>query len=217
VAAQVSVPPPYQPLDSDGDAILDSLDNCRNISNTLQTDSDGDGVGDICDNCPDKSNTDQAGSDNEHRGYACEDCIDKYPLNDDQRYYCDDEWVPTHYNDYWYMTYCSLVAIEYCSPTSTTISTSTSTTTTISTTTTTQQPIVDSDGDGWSDSQEISAGTNPEDKDTDDDGYWDPNDPNPLDPNVPENLKDMIEKRTDFMKRIFLWNEFYIYLKRIII
>jgi beta-lactamase superfamily II metal-dependent hydrolase len=43
----------------------------------------------------------------------------------------------------------------------------------------------DSDGDGWPDSQEISAGTDPESVDSDGDGYWDPHDPNPLDANIP--------------------------------
>lgn len=44
---------------------------------------------------------------------------------------------------------------------------------------------VDSDGDGWSDKQELKAGTDPENKDTDSDGYWDPRDENPLDPEIP--------------------------------
>ena len=39
---------------------------------------------------------------------------------------------------------------------------------------------LDSDGDGWSDSQETRAGTNPDSVDTDNDGYWDPYDSNPL-------------------------------------
>jgi len=39
---------------------------------------------------------------------------------------------------------------------------------------------IDSDGDGWSDDQESLAGTDPFDKDTDGDGYWDPIDPNAL-------------------------------------
>ncbi len=39
--------------DSDGDGILNILDNCPFDSNALQGDVDGDGVGDICDaNCP---------------------------------------------------------------------------------------------------------------------------------------------------------------------
>ncbi len=43
----------------------------------------------------------------------------------------------------------------------------------------------DSDGDGWTDAQEQSAGTDPYRVDTDGDGYWDPQDPNPLDSNIP--------------------------------
>lgn len=43
----------------------------------------------------------------------------------------------------------------------------------------------DSDGDGWTDQQEINAGTDPYNRDTDGDGYWDPRDENPLDPDIP--------------------------------
>jgi len=45
--------------------------------------------------------------------------------------------------------------------------------------------VIDTDGDGWSDLQEERAGTNPNEPDTDGDGYWDPKDANPLDPNIP--------------------------------
>ena len=38
----------------------------------------------------------------------------------------------------------------------------------------------DSDFDGWTDTQEREAHTNPFDVDTDHDGIWDPEDPNPL-------------------------------------
>ncbi len=41
-------------LDSDGDGILDSQDNCPNIANPYQTRSDGDSLGDACD--PDSDN-----------------------------------------------------------------------------------------------------------------------------------------------------------------
>ena len=44
---------------------------------------------------------------------------------------------------------------------------------------------LDSDGDGWTDAQERAAGTAPDNRDTDADGYWDSKDPNPLDPNIP--------------------------------
>lgn len=43
----------------------------------------------------------------------------------------------------------------------------------------------DSDGDGWTDEQEIKAGTDQNVKDTDGDGLWDPKDDNPLDKNIP--------------------------------
>jgi hypothetical protein len=45
---------------------------------------------------------------------------------------------------------------------------------------------IDSDGDGWSDAQEITAATDPNNVDTDNDGYWDPYDSNPLDAEIPE-------------------------------
>jgi len=44
---------------------------------------------------------------------------------------------------------------------------------------------IDSDGDGWSDAQEITAETDPNNVDTDNDGYWDPYDSNPLDAEIP--------------------------------
>ena len=48
-------------------------------------------------------------------------------------------------------------------------------------TTAAEQPVpLDSDGDGWNDELEIKAGTNPYVKDTDNDGLWDSQDPNPL-------------------------------------
>jgi Thrombospondin type 3 repeat len=40
------------PLDSDGDTVADSSDNCPTVANTNQLDTDSDGAGDACDNCP---------------------------------------------------------------------------------------------------------------------------------------------------------------------
>jgi len=48
-----------------------------------------------------------------------------------------------------------------------------------------QFDITDSDGDGWTDIQESKAGTDPNNVDTDGDEYWDPLDPNPLNPAIP--------------------------------
>src|SRR5690606_7299046 len=64
-------------VDSDGDTIADSIDNCPETPNPDQADSDGDGIGDVCDdsdtdgdgiadnqdNCPQTPNPDQADSD----------------------------------------------------------------------------------------------------------------------------------------------------------
>jgi len=36
------------PVDSDGDGVPDTVDNCPDVYNPVQTDSDGDGIGDAC-------------------------------------------------------------------------------------------------------------------------------------------------------------------------
>lgn len=78
--------------DSDGDGIVDALDNCPQVPNPLQEDANGDGIGDACekqvfdtdkdglvdpiDNCPFVPNPDQDDSDSDGIGDACEnvDC-----------------------------------------------------------------------------------------------------------------------------------------------
>jgi hypothetical protein len=45
------------PIDSDGDGVLDSVDNCKMIANPAQADADDDGAGDSCDPCPTDANT----------------------------------------------------------------------------------------------------------------------------------------------------------------
>ncbi len=84
--------PGGQPVDTDADGTVDSLDNCPTIANADQADADGDGIGDACDsngggsgtdsdgdgvadtldNCPDTANADQADADGDGIGDACE-------------------------------------------------------------------------------------------------------------------------------------------------
>ncbi|HEX5038156.1 MAG TPA: thrombospondin type 3 repeat-containing protein [bacterium] len=73
------------PGDSDGDGIVDSVDNCPALSSHDLTDTDGDGLGNPCDddddgdtvldtsdNCPVIANTDQADRDENGVGDACQ-------------------------------------------------------------------------------------------------------------------------------------------------
>ncbi|WP_370390180.1 choice-of-anchor B family protein [uncultured Winogradskyella sp.] len=78
---------PVEPVntDLDGDTIVNSADNCPEISNQDQTDTDNDGLGDACDddddndgipdtedNCPLTSNPDQEDLDNDGIGDICD-------------------------------------------------------------------------------------------------------------------------------------------------
>jgi hypothetical protein len=47
-------------VDSDGDGVPDSSDNCVMVPNPAQHDEDADAVGDVCDNCPTVANASQA-------------------------------------------------------------------------------------------------------------------------------------------------------------
>ena len=64
-------------IDSDGDFVLDSIDNCPGNMNVSQSDSDDDGVGNACDNCIQVYNPNQEDSDNDGIGDAC----DSMPLS----------------------------------------------------------------------------------------------------------------------------------------
>jgi hypothetical protein len=68
-------------IDTDGDGVADSTDNCPNTANANQLDSDGDGIGDACDNCPKKANPDQADSDADGVGDVCDNCRTKANAN----------------------------------------------------------------------------------------------------------------------------------------
>ncbi len=59
-------------VDTDGDGVCDSDDNCPATANPNQADADGDGVGDACDNCRDVANPDQRDTDGDGVGDACQ-------------------------------------------------------------------------------------------------------------------------------------------------
>lgn len=63
-----------------------------------------------------------------------------------------------------------------------------------------QSNQTDSDTDGWTDVQEQKVGTNPYNKDTDGDGYWDSTDDNPLDKNIPKTKSSSIVSETRVAK-----------------
>jgi hypothetical protein len=62
--------------DSDGDFILNMIDNCINNPNYNQLDSDGDLIGEVCDNCPSVPNSGQNDSDSDGTGDLCESSQD---------------------------------------------------------------------------------------------------------------------------------------------
>jgi hypothetical protein len=60
--------------DFDGDGVTEYDDNCPGVSNATQTDGDGDGVGDACDLCPGLSDPDQFNGDGDQVGDLCDNC-----------------------------------------------------------------------------------------------------------------------------------------------
>ena len=71
--------------DSDGDGVLDSVDNCPDVANGDQADSDSDTVGDACDGCPDDANKNDPGTcgcgiaDTDTDSDGNPDCVDSCP------------------------------------------------------------------------------------------------------------------------------------------
>jgi hypothetical protein len=71
VSAHVSI----GTVDTDGDGVPDTIDNCPNTPNANQSDVDHDGKGDVCDNCVNAANADQTDSDSDGKGDACDNCV----------------------------------------------------------------------------------------------------------------------------------------------
>ncbi|MCK4658584.1 MAG: thrombospondin type 3 repeat-containing protein, partial [Phycisphaerae bacterium] len=63
-------------IDSDGDGLYDTDDNCPNDYNPGQEDADGDGVGDLCDLCP--GSDDNADIDGDEIPDECDNCPNDY-------------------------------------------------------------------------------------------------------------------------------------------
>ena len=58
--------------DFDNDGILNAVDNCKLVANTIQTDTDIDLIGDACDNCPTIANPGQEDSNADGIGDHCD-------------------------------------------------------------------------------------------------------------------------------------------------
>lgn len=105
-------------IDTDGDKILDNVDNCPSIVNIDQIDTDKDGDGDICDtspngddldgdgvpfaydNCPDISNIDQADIEGDGIGDAC-------------AYLANDLYLTRAITNSWNGGYCQEFTVTY--------------------------------------------------------------------------------------------------------
>ncbi len=85
VSLQFSINPLYVEPDTDGDGLIDSVDNCTSKANSEQADVDRNGVGDACedfdadgipnalDNCPSESNRNQVDTDGDTIGDVCDE------------------------------------------------------------------------------------------------------------------------------------------------
>jgi hypothetical protein len=62
-------------VDSDGDGVVDGVDNCGAVANAGQPDGEGDGVGDACDVCPTLVDFSQADGDADLVGDVCDNCV----------------------------------------------------------------------------------------------------------------------------------------------
>ncbi len=60
--------------DSDGDGVVNDIDNCPFAANPDQENNDSDDLGDVCDNCPENDNPGQEDIDSDHSGDVCDLC-----------------------------------------------------------------------------------------------------------------------------------------------
>jgi len=70
--ADMAIDTPVTPLDTDGDGIVDTLDNCPTAANANQRDHDGDLHGDVCDKCPHLASATDPDGDIDGVGDACD-------------------------------------------------------------------------------------------------------------------------------------------------
>ncbi len=78
------------PVDSDGDNVEITEDNCPLVSNRSQKDSDGDRIGNECDNAPESMNSNQSDVDRDSIGDVIDNC--KLVSNVDQADRDNDGW-----------------------------------------------------------------------------------------------------------------------------
>lgn len=88
----------YKPADTDGDGVIDILDNCVQVKNSDQLDIDDNRRGDACDdwdrdgwlnykdNCPDQPNANQLDTDSDEIGDVCD--------GEESRFTERNAWVP---------------------------------------------------------------------------------------------------------------------------
>jgi hypothetical protein len=153
--------------DGDGDGVADCIDNCASVANPGQENSDGDLMGDACDicpldtlndvdgdgvcgdvdNCPAVANADQADSDGDGVGNECDACPNDAGNDADGDGICGDvDNCPSVANAD-QANFDGDALGDVCD--------------------------LDDDNDGLSDVDEATAGTNPQDGDSDDDGLLD--------------------------------------------
>ena len=85
--------------DTDGDGVLDHIDNCRLAANPGQANGDADALGDACDNCPALDSLDQNDHDRDGLGDACDaDLADSFRDWSTTGEQAEKSWLYGYYN-----------------------------------------------------------------------------------------------------------------------